>query len=187
MLPISDTHVVSITKFYLEFYPRWSQMLRFSEKLGHLPRPSVSRYFWWLTFVHQPPKSTTFRYFHGETLTHISATYTIGKNFYIIKFRITHWIRNTIWNTKNLNRKKISFSEFSLPTGQGRSTLATLSTFKLIFHYSKLMVWSNKIFDVKTNWILSDRLHEILIKNLEREKMSSKVESVASVVLPWPV
>ena len=60
MLPISDTHVVSITKFYLEFYPRWSQMLRFSEKLGHLPRPSVSRYFWWLAFVHQP---------FGDTLT----------------------------------------------------------------------------------------------------------------------
>ena len=30
MLPISDTHVESITKFYLEFYPRWSQMLSFS-------------------------------------------------------------------------------------------------------------------------------------------------------------
>ena len=42
------------------------------------------------------------------------------------------------------------------------------------FHYSRLMVWSNQIFDVKTNWILSDRLHEILIKNLEREKNEFK-------------
>ena len=49
------------------------------------------------------------------------------------------------------------------------------------------MIWSNKIFDGETNWVLSDRLHEILIKNLEREKMSLKVESVASVDLPWPV
>ena len=29
-------------------------MLRFSEKLGHLPRPSVSRHFWWLAFIDQP-------------------------------------------------------------------------------------------------------------------------------------
>ena len=45
------------------------------------------------------------------------------------------------------------------------------------------MIWSNKIFDGETNWILSDRLHEILIVNLEREKMSLKIESVASVDL----
>ena len=48
------------------------------------------------------------------------------------------------------------------------------------------MIWSNKIFDSGTNWILSDRLYEISIKNLEREKMSLKVESVASIDLPWP-
>ena len=35
-------------------FPRWRQMWRFSEKLGHLPRPSASRYFWWLAFVDQP-------------------------------------------------------------------------------------------------------------------------------------
>ena len=29
-------------------------MLSFSEKFGHLPRPSVFRYFWWLAFVDQP-------------------------------------------------------------------------------------------------------------------------------------
>ena len=45
---------------YLEFYPRWSQMFRFSEKLGHLPRPSASRYFWWLAFEHQPCQSNYF-------------------------------------------------------------------------------------------------------------------------------
>ena len=50
----SNFHVVSITRFDLELYPRWSQMLHFSEKLGHLPRPSASRYFWWLAFVDQP-------------------------------------------------------------------------------------------------------------------------------------
>ena len=50
------------------------------------------------------------------------------------------------------------------------------------------MIWSNKIFDGETNLILSDRLHEILMKNLEREKNESlKVENVASVDLPWSV
>ena len=34
------------------------------------------------------------------------------------------------------------------------------------FHYSRLMIWSKKIFDGETNWILSDRLHEILIKKI---------------------
>ena len=53
-------------------------------------------------------------------------------------------------------------------TGQRRSTLATLSN--SFFHNSRLMVWSNKIFDGKTNGILSDRLHEILLKNREPEK-----------------
>ena len=38
------------------------------------------------------------------------------------------------------------------------------------FRYSRLMIWSKKIFDGETNWILSDRLHDILLKNLEREK-----------------
>ena len=28
----------------------------FSEKLGHLPKPSDSWYFWWLAFVDQPEK-----------------------------------------------------------------------------------------------------------------------------------
>ena len=31
-----------------------------------------------------------------------------------MRISITHWIRITIWTTKNLHRKKISFSEFSL-------------------------------------------------------------------------
>ena len=83
----------------------------------------------------------------------------------------------------NQNKPKCGVFKVSKSTGQGRSTLATLSTFKLIFHYSWLMIWSNKIFDGETNWILSDRLHEILIVNLEREKMSLKIESVASVDL----
>ena len=75
--PISDTHVVFIIGFYLEFYSRWSQMWRFSEKLGHLPRPSASRYFWWLAFEYQPVSSS------GSN-TQVYIPYDIG---YIWKLR----------------------------------------------------------------------------------------------------
>ena len=35
-------------------------MLRFSEKLGHLPRPSSPRYFWWLALEYQPHQTYIF-------------------------------------------------------------------------------------------------------------------------------
>ena len=33
-------------------------MLSFSEKMGHLPSTSASRYFWWLAFTDQPIRGT---------------------------------------------------------------------------------------------------------------------------------
>ena len=40
-----------------------------------------------------------------------------GQIFYIIRFSISHWIRKSIWTTKNHHRKKFFFSEFSLDIG----------------------------------------------------------------------
>ena len=38
----------------------------------------------------------------------------LGQNFCIIRFRFFNWVRICIWVWKNLHRKKISSSEFSL-------------------------------------------------------------------------
>ena len=89
----------------------------------------------------------------------------------ILPHFISLWYSSTISFFATINLKTIStFSDSELlPTGQGRSTLATSLAENLFFHYSRIMIWSNKIFDDRTNWILSDRLHEIWIKILKCE------------------
>ena len=91
-------------------------MLSFSQKLGHLPRTSASRYFWWLAFVDQPKFSV--RISDHVSNTNVSASKTAFlAHFFVSKpvdessctflgFRCTQigiWHVNT-----NLNQKLLA-------------------------------------------------------------------------------
>ena len=78
--------------------------MSFSQKLGHLPRTSASRYFWWLAFVDQPKNycSRMFTYGLHDLNVVFKSTILLYKNAFLCLIFVPS-LPVTLMHTQEIN------------------------------------------------------------------------------------